>query len=562
MRDSRRRNRGGLEGIERFGLRTEQLERRLPLDSAAAHAVASPAALKASAKAALPQVSVVAPANSVPRGSDAVFTINLSAAPGLGRTIRVNYQTVNGSAVAGNQYVRTTGFVDFTGSDTTKTVPVPTVAGSTNGGKTVGYFSLQVSASGAKLGTSQASAALAPPVTGVATAFVNKSEGNSGATPFVFVVTLAGPQQSPVTVDYATADGSATVADRDYTAVSGTLTFQPGETTKTVTVLVTGDTKAESDETFTLNLSNPTGVTLDATSGIATILDDDTRTTAGGAGFQVSVDYATTLFGTVPKAVRDAAEYAAKKWASVITAGGPDVRDPDLGLIRGFRMTVSMGLLGNANGSDGQYNALANATYVKARDTGTKLPYLGITGIDPADTDFPGLKEVLLHEFGHALGIGTLWQSNKLVQGVNPATNNPIYVGANAVREYNKIFGLAGASVPVENQGGPGSVGSHWRESVLQNELMTSVAEGQGVAMPLSRITVGALQDLGYTVNYNAADPYTKPANNGGGQGGFRAPSPGQFAPVLPKFASLFSPLPDALPAPARRAAFARLARS
>jgi len=61
-----------------------------------------------------------------------------------------------------------------------------------------------------------------------------------------------------VTVDYATADGTATAGD-DYEEASGTLTFAEGETTKTIEVTVNGDTDIEDDETFTVNLSNVTG---------------------------------------------------------------------------------------------------------------------------------------------------------------------------------------------------------------------------------------------------------------------------------------------------------------
>jgi hypothetical protein len=81
---------------------------------------------------------------------------------------------------------------------------------------------------------------------------------------------------APVTVHYATADGSATAADNDYLATSGTLTFAPGKTTATITVYVTGDRKRESDETFSVILSNPSSDALLGNSyGIGTILNDD-----------------------------------------------------------------------------------------------------------------------------------------------------------------------------------------------------------------------------------------------------------------------------------------------
>ena len=81
-----------------------------------------------------------------------------------------------------------------------------------------------------------------------------------------------------MTVDYAVNDGSATTADNDYTDTSGTLTFAPGETSKTITVDVTGYIPVESDETFTVDLSNPTNATILDSQGTGTILNDDDNT--------------------------------------------------------------------------------------------------------------------------------------------------------------------------------------------------------------------------------------------------------------------------------------------
>jgi hypothetical protein len=101
------------------------------------------------------------------------------------------------------------------------------------------------------------------------------SEGNSGTSTATFTVTLNPPSLGTVTVDYATANGTA-VAPDDYTATSGTLTFAPGETSKTVSVSVNGDTTDEPDERFTLNLSNATGgATIGRGVGAGTITNDE-----------------------------------------------------------------------------------------------------------------------------------------------------------------------------------------------------------------------------------------------------------------------------------------------
>jgi len=103
---------------------------------------------------------------------------------------------------------------------------------------------------------------------------VSLLEGNSGTTAFNFNVTLSAPSTGTVTVQYATGNGTATTGS-DYTTTSGTLTFAPGQTQQTVTVLVTGDTGYESNETFTVSLSAPSNATLGAAQGVGTIQNDD-----------------------------------------------------------------------------------------------------------------------------------------------------------------------------------------------------------------------------------------------------------------------------------------------
>jgi CSLREA domain-containing protein len=107
-------------------------------------------------------------------------------------------------------------------------------------------------------------------------------EGNSGQTSALFTVTLTSATSGTgiVTVDYATADGTATVSDNDYQATSGTLTFTAGQTTQTISVPVNGDTKVEPDETFFVNLTNPVNVRISDGQGIGTIVNDDSITIA------------------------------------------------------------------------------------------------------------------------------------------------------------------------------------------------------------------------------------------------------------------------------------------
>ena len=108
---------------------------------------------------------------------------------------------------------------------------------------------------------------------------VSMAEGSAGQTAFRFTVSLDRAQSAPVTVNFATANGTA-VAPSDYAATTGTVTFAVGETAKTVTVQVNGDTTVESNETFNLNLANAAGnATVADSTAVGTIVNDDQAVT-------------------------------------------------------------------------------------------------------------------------------------------------------------------------------------------------------------------------------------------------------------------------------------------
>src|SRR5262245_38760356 len=111
----------------------------------------------------------------------------------------------------------------------------------------------------------------APATLSIAPASISILEGDSVTTTMIFTVTLSQASASPVLVDFATEDGTALVSDSDYEALTGTLIFDVGQTTKTIEVNVLGDVNGEADETFKVKLSNATdGVTFDTQEAIAT----------------------------------------------------------------------------------------------------------------------------------------------------------------------------------------------------------------------------------------------------------------------------------------------------
>lgn len=159
---------------------------------------------------------------------------------------------------------------------------------------------------------------------------------------------------------------------------------------------------------------------------------------------------------------------------------------------------------------DGPGGVLGRAGYCRNR-TGTLLPYLGFMEFDSADLptyETTGrLLPLILHEMGHVLGIGTLWVNKGLLQ--DAGGGDPTFSGVQAGLAWPTLgVSYAGVIVPVENTGGQGTRDSHWRESVLDREVMTGFIEAAGIAMPLSRLTGASLIDLGYTVDLNATDAF------------------------------------------------------
>jgi len=196
---------------------------------------------------------------------------------------------------------------------------------------------------------------------------------------------------------------------------------------------------------------------------------------------------------------------AAARWAEIITGDVPDV-----GAIDDVRIDASAPVIDGPGGILGQ----AGPTNLRS---GSSLPYTGIMQFDSADVanlEAAGeFDEVILHEMGHVLGLGTIWSTLGLLDS-NPT--NPRFLGAGATAEYNALFGVSEASVPVENDGGGGTALAHWEESDLRNglsvsfnnELMTGFLNS-GQPNPISRVTVAQFGDLGYQVNLSAADPFT-----------------------------------------------------
>jgi len=208
--------------------------------------------------------------------------------------------------------------------------------------------------------------------------------------------------------------------------------------------------------------------------------------------------------GSLTAAQQAAFATAAVRWSRTITADLPSV------IVEGETIDdVVIDAEGVA--IDGPGGILGQAGPTQLRP-GSFLPAAGVMSFDSADLltmERDGsLVSVITHEMGHVLGIGTNWDELGLRQGAG--TIGPTFTGANAMREFARLSGgSATRAVPLANVGGPGTRDGHWRESVFGNELMTGFLDDG--PNPLSRLTIAALQDMGYEVSYDAADPYVLP---------------------------------------------------
>ena len=217
------------------------------------------------------------------------FTVRLAAAATA--TVTVNYATVDGTAQAGSDYVAQSGSLAFAPGETEKTISVVVIGdGVVESNES---FTVQLSGPSANARLAVASAtgtitnddqAIVP-----ALAISGVSAAESQGT-FLFTVSLSTAVTSTVSVKFATANGTAKAGRTgDFLSTSGTLTFAPGQTTKTVAVTVNNDRLVEASETFTVRLSSPVGATIATGTATGTILDDDAlaaafASLAGGEG--------------------------------------------------------------------------------------------------------------------------------------------------------------------------------------------------------------------------------------------------------------------------------------
>jgi hypothetical protein len=290
-----------------------------------------------------------------------------------------------------------------------------------------------------------------------------------------------------------------------------------------------------------------------------TVTADFAATAAAPSPFNMVLRY----INVPTRRQQDAFEAAWLRWRSIITGDLSDLdfaSQPLAGPCSGVNQTLNelvddLIIYVNLAPIDGPGQVLGSAGPCRLRNSNL-IPGVGVMTFDTADLpnlDAQGqLNNVILHEMGHVLGIGTIWgsQYKNLLNG--GGTDSSSFDGVQAKGAWQSFGGLpAGSRVPVENcvgltNCGAGTRDGHWRELVFRTELMTGYLNGGG-PNPLSRLTILSLQDLGYQVDVSLADNYALPTSIEAGNG-----VRGAITSAGPLIAMIEAPLPEPIVVDAR----------
>jgi hypothetical protein len=351
-----------------------------------------------------------------------------------------------------------------------------------------------------------------------------------------FTLTLSEPSKFPERVMVTTAPGTATYGSDYFAPPSTQVLFSPGQTRRSFSISILTDNKTEGPETFQV-IATPANKLL-GTRAVAVAITDLPKEQPG---FQITMDYDAS----VKPGIKSLFDAAAARWSKVITGDLPAVKY----IANGQTRVIDDLLIFADVQALPDPDTIAQATFhdIRVGNSGTPantnfsqkgLPYVGSMTINTLYVNSVGIENTIAHEMGHVLGFGSLWRRvgpyASTVSGIGTA--DPRFLGPNAVREYNSLFGRRETGVPLYEQSQitpisyDGSYGVHLRDSVFSYagaavqvsnryfELMTArydpdtaLPNGRSIASYLSKVTVGVMADLGYRVNYAAADNYSKP---------------------------------------------------
>lgn len=213
------------------------------------------------------------------------LTLTVQRTGGAVGNLSVDYSTTDGTAIAGQDYTSVSGMLNFSAGETSKTIQIPILDDATTEPSETFTVALRNNTSPETVGAPSTvfvtvqDRSTTPLLTITSTSVI---EGNTGTTiDAVFTINLSAATGRSVTGNYATANFSAfggascTTQGVDYESRTGTFSFSPGSTTFTIPIKICGDTSAEADETFRVQLTNPSGAAPQVSQGVGTIVNDD-----------------------------------------------------------------------------------------------------------------------------------------------------------------------------------------------------------------------------------------------------------------------------------------------
>ena len=235
-----------------------------------------------------PKISTVSP-DPLSEDSQSPFVCKINLDAPSGKDIAINWATADGTALAGADYVAASGAVTIPRGNTSTVITASMVADALDEEDEGFVFNLSslVDPLTANLpaGTKCNATILDnddPPR--ITIKDVKSNEGNSGQRQVTLSAALSGASGKKITVNWATKDDVATLADKDYVQDSGTLTFQPGQTSQSIVVKLVGDTKKEQDEPFKVLLGGATNATVQTGTANVLIVNDDADAVTPGGG--------------------------------------------------------------------------------------------------------------------------------------------------------------------------------------------------------------------------------------------------------------------------------------
>ncbi|HEX6625388.1 MAG TPA: FG-GAP-like repeat-containing protein, partial [Pyrinomonadaceae bacterium] len=252
---------------------------------------------------ALPRLSVVGVTTTLTEGdagtTGATFNVHLSSTST--KPVTVSYYPFSQTAERGADFAGASGRIVFNPGETFKAVNVPVVGDTADEFDETFGLALALPLNAVIDGASASATILDDdPEPSLSVADVAQAEGSGATGAILFNVTLSAASGKPITVAYAAADGTAQ-AGADYQNASGVVTFNPGETSKAVAVNVFADSAIEADESFFLNLSNPTNAGLADAQGAATLRNDDGTVQFAAATFNATEGVEPSVFVTVAR---------------------------------------------------------------------------------------------------------------------------------------------------------------------------------------------------------------------------------------------------------------------